>query len=99
MLEPGEQIESVFLAQTASPYWALVSYWILIIKGGYRIVAVTDRGVVTFKSGAWTPAKPKKLLQRSPRAPIGPLDGKLWGKAVIGGEQMWIAKRFFGDVR
>ena len=98
MLEPGEQVQQVFMAQTASPYWAVISYWILIFKNGYRIVAVTDRSIVTFKAGGFMPSKPKSIVSRSPRAPIGPLSGMLWGKAIVGGEQLWISKRFFGDV-
>jgi len=98
MLEPGEVIHSVFMAQTASPYWSLVSYWIVIIKGGYRVVAVTDRNIVTFKASSLAPSKPKALLRRLPRGPIGPFEGKLWGKVTIGGETMWVNRRFHGDV-
>ena len=74
------------------------TYWILIFKNGYRIVAVTDRSIVTFKAGGFMRSKPKSIVSRSPRAPIGPLSGMLWGKAIVGGEQLWISKRFFGDV-
>ena len=98
MLEPGEQIQHVFMAQTASPYWAIVSYWILIVKGGYRIVAVTDRGIVSLKAGGFMPSSPKSVVGRSPRSPIGPLTGKLWGKLTLGGEQLWVNRRFFHDV-
>jgi hypothetical protein len=98
LLEPGEQIQQVFMAQTASPYWVLLSYWVLIFKNGYRVVAVTDRNIVTMKGGAFMPSSPKSVVSRSPRTPIGPLTGKLWGTATIGGEKMWVNKRFHRDV-
>ena len=98
LLEPGEQVQQVFMAQAASPYWVIISYWILIVKGGYRIVAVTDRNIVVFKAGAFMPSKPGKLLQRLPRTAIGPLSGKLWGTATLGSEKLWISRRFFSDV-
>ena len=98
MLEPGEQIQHVFMAQAASPYWVLISYWILIFKNGYRIVAVTDRNVVTFKAGGFMPSSPKSIVSRAPRMPIGPLTGKLWGTATVGGEKLWINRRFHSDV-
>ena len=98
MLEPGERVQQVFMAQAASPYWVILSFWILIAKGGYRIVAVTDRNVVVFKAGSFSPSKPASVLQRLPRTVIGPVAGKLWGTTTIGTEKLWINRRFFGDV-
>jgi hypothetical protein len=97
-LEPGEEVHQVFLAQTGpSPYFALLSYWILLIAGGYRIVVVTDRAIIVLKAGKWRPAKPKSLLRRGPRqVRLGPVSG-LWAKVLLG-ESCWVHKRFHKDI-
>ena len=42
VLQPGENIQEVIAAQSANPYWAFLSYWILLFKSAYRVVVVTD---------------------------------------------------------
>src|SRR6266700_2944945 len=62
-LEPGEQIQSVFLAQSgASPYWSFLSAWIVIITAGYATVVVTDRAIVVLRNGRLTGSVAKSLL-------------------------------------
>ncbi len=99
LLEPGEQVRQVFLAQTGpSPYWFFLTYLVLFwIK--YYIVAVTDREVAVFRAGLWTPTKPKGFHQRYPRGMrLGaPLSG-LWARTMIGSESMHVHKRFHKDV-
>lgn len=97
-LEPGEQIQSVFLAQTgASPYWLLVSIWIVFFSAGYRIVVVTDRAVIVLRAGRWAPGKPKGLLGRWSRSIwLGRPTG-LWGHVHID-RNYWVHKRFHRDV-
>jgi hypothetical protein len=98
MLEPGEQIQAVFLTQTGpSPYWFLATYFILFaIKR--RIVVATDRAVVVVRAGAMTGTSAKEVLARLPRSTrIGPLSG-LWARIELNGERQWVHKRFHGDV-
>ncbi len=98
LLDPGEQIQAVFLAQSGpSPYWFFLTYLVMFwIK--YRIVVATDRAIVIFNSGLWAPAKPKALWVRLPRnVKLGPLSG-LWGKLTLNGIRHWIHKRFHKDV-
>ena len=46
-LQPGEQIQAIFCAQTgASPYWRLVSAWIVLLTRGYFTIVVTARAAV-----------------------------------------------------
>jgi hypothetical protein len=99
LLEPGEKIEEVFLAQNGSP-------WMLGLGGGLlmllfakpRVVVVTDRAVVLFRQSKLT-ATPTELLARLPRTTqIGPVKG-LWAKTVLSGEQIYIHRRFHGDVK
>jgi hypothetical protein len=97
-LEPGEQIQSVFLAQSgASPYWVFLTYWIVILTAGYATIVVTDRAVVVLRNGRLTGSKAKSLLARLPRQPMDSPSG-LWGQVHLGGTRYWVHKRFHKDV-
>lgn len=97
-LEPGEQIQEVFLAQTGpSPWFGLLTY-LIFFAVKRRIVVATDRAIVVYSASFWTGTHPKGVLNRLPRnTTIGPLSG-LWAKAIIGGEKVHIHKRFHSDV-
>jgi hypothetical protein len=97
-LEPGEQIQSVFLAQSgASPYWSILSTWIVIISAGYATVVVTDRAIVVLRNGRLTGSVAKSLIARLPRQPMDNPSG-LWGQVNLGGTRYWVHKRFHKDV-
>ncbi len=51
-LEPGEVVQHVFMGVATSPYWAMLSYWILIARNSYRTVVVTDRRILGFNTSA-----------------------------------------------
>lgn len=97
-LEPGEQIQEVYLAQTGPTPWLglLTAFIWFAVKR--RIVVATDRAIVVFSASWWTGTHPKELLGRLPRSTtVGPLSG-LWAKSAIGGEKVHIHKRFHQDV-
>ena len=98
LLEPGEQIQEVFLAQTGpSPYLAIITY-LIFFAVKRRIIVATDRAIVVVRAGYWSGTSAKEVLDRLPRSTrIGPLRG-LWGRTEIGGERLWVHKRFHGDV-
>jgi hypothetical protein len=97
-LEPGERIQSVFLAQSGpSPYWSLLTYWITIFKAGFATIVVTDRAIVVLKNGRLTGSKAKSLLARGPRNVwLGTPTG-LWGQIQLD-QRYWVHKRFHKDV-
>jgi hypothetical protein len=97
-LEPGEQVQAVFLAQSGpSPYWLLLTT-VVVFFTGYRIVVVTDRAIIVERSSLWSGAVPKQVLARLPRTQqLGPLSG-LWGKLQLGPTRLWVHKRFHRDV-
>jgi hypothetical protein len=98
-LEPGEQIRAVFLGQSGpSPYWVLVSYWIVILTAGYATIAVTDRAVLVLRNGRLSGTQPKSLTGRFPLVPLGEASG-LWGEVHIGGVRYWVNRRFHKDVQ
>ena len=98
-LEPGEQIQAVFLAQTGpSPWFAALSWLIVLFGAKYYVVVATDRNIVLLKASAWVPSNVKGLDRRLPRSTrFGPLSG-LWGKSEALGATTHIHKRFHGDV-
>jgi hypothetical protein len=98
-LEPGEQVQSIFLAQSgASPYWRFLSAWIVILTAGYATVVVTDRAVVVLRNGRLAGTRAKSVLHRLPRQPMDNPTG-LWGKVNLGGTGYWVHRRFHKDVK
>jgi hypothetical protein len=105
LLESGEQIQAVFPTQAGNP-WLVVVYGPMgsASFGKHDLAVVTDRNIVLLKvrfplhvasPGA---GRPKAVLARLPRAPLGTPEGRLWGKVMIGGEPHWVVRRFFKDV-
>lgn len=99
LLQPGEQIQAVIPAQITSGWMALISYWIIIIRGAYRIVVVTDRRILVCRSGRFRITPVNEVLRELPRATIiGPPSG-VWYRTDALGERLYFAKRFHRDIR
>jgi hypothetical protein len=97
-LEPGEQIQSVFVAQSgASPYWSFLSTWIVILTAGYVTVVTTDRAIVVLRNGRLAGTRANALTARLPRQPMGDPSG-LWGQIHLDGKRYWVHRRFHKDV-
>jgi hypothetical protein len=98
-LQPGEVIQDAFAGQAASPFWSLLSYWIVIIKNAYRAVVVTDRRIIVFQSSRWGYSNIKSVKRELPRATrLGPPQGTVWYKTEVLGELLYIHRRFFKDI-
>ena len=98
-LEPGEQIQAVWLGQSGpSPYYMFLSYWIVIIGGHYKVFVASDRAILVLDAGKMMPAKPKRLRVRATRqVQLGPCSG-LWGQIQVAGTRYWVHKRFHKDI-
>lgn len=98
LLQPGETIQAVFGGQTTSQYFALISYWIIILSNAYRVIVVTDRRILVCKTGRLRMTPVKEVLRELPRnVRIGPPSG-LWWRSESLGERLYIHKRFHKDV-
>ncbi|MCP9947815.1 hypothetical protein [Actinomadura madurae] len=98
VLQPGENIQAVFGAQTTSQYFALISYWIIIFSNAYRVVVVTDRRILVCRSGRMRMTPVNEVLRELPRdTRIGPPSG-LWWRCETLGERLYVHKRFHKDV-
>lgn len=97
-LQPGETVQAVYGAQTVSPYWAMITGWILIIANCYRVVIVTDRRILVARSGRLRGTPVNEILRELPRGTrIGPTRG-IWWRSESLGERLYTHKRFHKDV-
>ena len=98
LLQQGESVQAVFAAQTTNPWWALVSYWIIILRNSYRVVVVTDRRILVCRSGRFRVTPVNAVVGEFPRTTrIGPVKG-LWYRCDALGERLYIARRFHKDI-
>ncbi len=98
-LEPGEQIQAVFSAQTASQWLVFLAFIIFFIVNRYRCVVVTDRRILVLDAGKWTLGNPKSVVRVLPRSTrIGPASGLIWYLSNTLGEVLRIHKRFQDDI-
>lgn len=98
VLQPGEVIQAVIPAQTVSPYFALITYWIIVFSNAYRVIVVTDRRILVCRSGRLTITPVGQVEREAPRSTrIGPGSG-VWYKTESLGEPLYIARRFFKDI-
>ena len=98
-VEPGETIEQVFGAQTASPLTApLIGSLIALIINRYRIVVVTDRRILVLDAGKWTQRTARAVVSELPRATrLGPTSG-LWFKIETPAGKIHVRRYFYKDV-
>jgi len=98
-LQPGETVQEVAAAVAVSPYWSLLSYWILMIKDGTRAIVATDQRILVFKTSRWRFTKYKALVNEFPRSTkVGEPSGLNWKTDALG-ETLWINKRFHKDIK
>ena len=99
LLQPGETIQAVFCAQTVSQYFALISFWIIILSDAYRVVVVTDRRIMVCKSGRMRITPVKGIEAELPRSTrLGEPSG-LWWPCTTLGRKLYVNRRFHKDVR
>jgi hypothetical protein len=101
LLQPGEEIQHVFLAQAGpDPNFAVLAP-IITFFSSMRVIAATDRAVVVMSAGTWKSASPIEVLQRLPReTEIGPVSGTVWSATKLPGERTtYVHRRFYKDVQ
>jgi hypothetical protein len=97
-LDPGEQVQAAFPAQTASSWLVLLGYIPFILANNYRCVLATDRRILVLDAGKMSTSRPRSVIRTLPRPTrIGPASG-LWYRTANLGEDLRIHKRFHGDI-
>jgi hypothetical protein len=98
-LGPGEQVQQVIGAQTASQYIAALA-GVLFFLGlnRYRILAVTQHRILVLDAGVMSMKTAKGVVSEVPRATrLGPGTG-IWHVIPVNGEKLRVHRRFFKDL-
>jgi hypothetical protein len=98
-LRPGEPIQAVFGAQTASPLLAgLTGIFVFLSLNKYRIVAVTPDRIVVLDAGKTSMKKARGIVAELPRSTrLGPGTG-VWTQIQAGREKLRVHRRFYKDI-
>jgi hypothetical protein len=98
-LQPGEPIQAVIGAQTASQWLAaLTGFLVFLSLNRYRIIAVTPARIVVLDAGKVSMKRARGVVTELPRSTrLGPGSG-LWQRIPAGGETLRVHRRFFKDL-
>jgi hypothetical protein len=98
-LKPGEPVEAIMGAQTASN-WLLPLTGFIFFRfiNSYRIVAVTSQRIVVLDAGKSSVKKARGVVTELPRSvKLGPGSGA-WHVVPAGQEKLRVHRRFFKDM-
>jgi hypothetical protein len=98
-LRPGEPIQAVIGAQTASQWLAaLTGFLVFLGLNHYRILVVTPARILVLDAGKTSMKKARGVVTELPRSTrLGPGTG-LWQRVQAGQENLRIHRRFFKDL-
>ena len=98
-LRPGEPIQAVIGAQTASQWLAaLTGFFVFLGLNRYRILAVTPVRIVVLDTGKTSMKKARGVVMELPRSTrLGPGTG-MWHQIPAGSETLRVNRRFFKDL-
>jgi hypothetical protein len=98
-LRPGEPIQAVIGAQTASQWIAaLTGFFVFLGLNRYRIIAVTPTRIVVLDAGKVSMKKARGVVTELPRSTrLGPGTG-MWHQIPTGSETLRVHRRFFKDI-
>jgi hypothetical protein len=98
-LRPGEPIQAVIGAQTASQWLAgLTGVFVFLGLNRYRIIAVTPARIVVLDTGKVSMKQARGVVTELPRSTrLGPGTG-MWHKIPAGNETLRVHRRFFKDI-
>lgn len=98
-LQPGEPIQAVIGAQTASQWVAALTGALVFLSfNHYRIIAVTPARIVVLDTGKVSMKKARGVVTELPRSTrLGPGTG-LWHQIPAGRETLRVHRRFFKDL-
>ena len=98
-LEPGETVQAVIGAQTASQYLAAITgVFVFLGLNRYRILAVTPTRIVVLDAGKTSMKKARGVITELPRSTrLGPATG-MWHQIPAGRETLRVHRRFFKDI-
>jgi hypothetical protein len=98
-LGPGEPVQAVIGAQTASQWLAaLTGVFVFLGFNQYRILAVTPTRILVLDAGKTSFKKARGVVTELPRSTrLGPATG-MWHKIPVGQQTLRVHRRFFKDI-
>ena len=98
-VQPGEPIQAVIGAQTASQWLAaLTGIFVFLGLNRYRILAVTPSRILVLDAGKTSMKKARGVVVELPRSTrLGPATG-MWHRIPAGSETLRVHRRFFKDI-
>ena len=98
-LRPGESIQAIFGAQTASQWLAaLTGVFVFLGLNPYRIVVVTEQRILILDAGKTSMKRARGVVTELPRSTrLGPGSG-VWHQVPAGNEKLRVHRRFFKDI-
>ena len=98
-VRPGEPIQVVIGAQTASQWLAaLTGFLVFLGLNHYRILAVTPNRILVLDAGKTSMKRARGVVMELPRSTrLGPGTG-MWHQVPAGGETLRVHRRFFKDL-
>jgi hypothetical protein len=99
-LPPGEPVQAVIGAQTASQWLVPLTGVIFFFTiNRYRIIAVTPQRIVVLDAGRMSMKKARGVVTELPRSTrLGPGSG-VWHVIPAGQEKLRVHRRFFKDLQ
>jgi hypothetical protein len=98
-LEPGEQIQNVFLAETGpSPMTALISAWLRWFTK-YWVITKPDRRIAVFSASKFRSARPRAHQADFPLGmSLEHTSGAVWQSLRLGDKRYRVHRRFRSDL-
>lgn len=98
-LQPGEPVQAVIGAQTASQWLAAITgIFVFLGFNRYRILAVTPTRIVVLDAGKTSMKKARGVVMELPRSTrLGPGTG-IWHQIPAGKETLRVHRRFYKDI-
>jgi len=99
-LRPGEPVQAIFGAQTASQWVAgFAGIFVFLGLNHYRILVVTPARILVLDAGKTSMKKARGVVMELPRSTrLGPGTG-LWHRIPAGDVTLRVHRRFFKDIQ
>jgi hypothetical protein len=99
-LQPGEPVQAVIGAQTASQWVAgLAGIFVFLGLNRYRILVVTPTRILVLDAGKTSMKQARGVVTQLPRSTrLGPATG-LWHRIPAGQENLRVHRRFFKELQ
>lgn len=98
-LQPGETIQAVIGAQTASQFVAAIGgIFVFLGLNHYRMLVATPQRILILDTGKASMKKARGVVAELPRSTrLGPTSG-VWHVVPANGEKLRVHRRFFKDI-